>query len=120
MSVLSIFVFEPDLIFSSKFNRLNQSMGIEFRIFSDSNEFLTSAQHEAKALIINLDAFSSENLQSAVKIGIPVMGYYSHVNSDVARNALRLGVSPVVTRGAFLVRSELLVDELLRATRKGL
>ena len=112
-------VFEPDLIFSSKFNRLTHSTGIEFRIFTDPNEFVTSAQQGAEALIINLDAIKSEKLRDAVKIGVPVMGYYSHVSSDIALNAMRSGVSPVVTRGAFLSRSESLVSELLGSKKKG-
>ena len=81
---------------------------------------MTSAQHGAEALIINLDTFSSQNLQDAVKIGVPVMGYYSHVNSDVARIAVRLGVNLVVTRGTFTARPESLITELLRTTRKAL
>ena len=111
-------MFEPDLIFSSKFSGFTRSTGLEFRIFADPNDFVTSAQHGAEALIINLDTFGSQNLQHAVKIGVPIMGYYSHVNSDVAQIAVRLGVNLVVTRGTFVTRPESLISELLRTTRK--
>jgi hypothetical protein len=117
---MTVFVFEPDLIFSSKFDRLTRLTGIDFKIFTDSTEFVASAQEKPEALIINLDAIKPEMLQIVVDVGVPVMGYYSHVDSDRARTAVQLGVRRVVTRGAFHANSESLVRELLKFRKQGL
>jgi len=117
---MTVFVFEPDLIFSSKFDRLTRLTGIDFKIFTDSTEFVASAQEKPEALIINLDAIKPEMLQIVVDVGVPVMGYYSHVDSDRARTAVQLGVRRVVTRGAFHANSESLVRELLKFRKQDL
>ena len=98
---MSIFVLEPDLLFSSKFERLSHLIEKDFRIFTDLTMLLESVRSERPvAIIINLDATKPDDVQKVVAWGIPVMGYYSHVNSEVARVAVQSGVSPVVTRGA--------------------
>ena len=113
-----VLVFEPDLIFSSKFDGISRLIRMDFRVFTDPGEFLNVACAEKpKALIINLDAAESEMIQNAVKVGLPVLGYYSHVNSDTALVAKRLGVGQVVTRGAFLTNSGSL-DGLLKSKKK--
>jgi hypothetical protein len=72
------------------------------------------------AFIINLDGMDHESVQLVVKLDVPVMGYYSHVNSETARVAVQSGVNRVVTRGGFVVNSESLVRELLDSKRQGL
>jgi hypothetical protein len=114
-----VFVFEPDLIFSSKFDGISRLIGMDFRIFTDPGEFLNVVYAEKPdGLIIDLDAAKSEMVQNAVKFGLPVLGYYSHVNSDTALVAKRLGLGQVVTRGAFLTNSGSLVDGLLKSKKQ--
>jgi hypothetical protein len=116
-----ILVFEPDLIFSSKFDGISRLIGMDFSTFTDPGEFLNVARaKKPDGMIINLDAAKSEMLENAVKVGPPVLGYYSHVNSDTALAAKRLGVGQVVTREAFLTNSGSLVDRLLKSKRQAL
>jgi len=118
---MSVFVFEPDLIFSSKLDGLSRLMGVEFRIFAELDEFMDAAYAEKPgALIVNLDVIKSDKLQTLLNVGIPVMGYYSHVHSEVARAAVQLGVGEVVTRGAFFANSQSLVRGLLKFKKQGL
>lgn len=118
---MSIFVFEPDLIFSSKLESLSHLMKHDFTIFTDLTMLLTRARSEAPvAFVINLDAAKHEALRSLVTFGVPVMGYYSHVNSETARVAVQSGVRMVVTRGALVANAESLVRELLNSKRPGL
>jgi len=115
---MSIFVLEPDLIFSSKFERLLHLIEKDFKIFTDLAMLLESVRSvRPVAFIINLDATKSDAVQKIVDWGVPVMGYYSHVNSEVARAAVQSGVSPVVTRGVFVAKAESLVRELLNSRR---
>jgi len=115
---MSIFVFEPDLIFSSKFEGFSHLIEQDFRIFTDLTTLLKSAQSEKPvAFIINLDAAKPDAVQNLATLGVPVMGYYSHVNSEAARAAAQSGASRVVTRGVLVANVESLVRELLNSTR---
>ena len=106
------------LLFSSKFERLSHLIEKDFRIFTDLTMLLESVRSERPvAIIINLDATKPDDVQKVVAWGIPVMGYYSHVNSEVARAAVQSGVSPVVTRGGLVANAESLVRELLNSRR---
>ena len=117
---MSIFVYEPDLIFSSKFQGLSYLIEKDFRIFTDLTSLLKDARSgKPAAFIINLDASNLEMIQAIVTFGVPVMGYYSHVNAEAARVAVKSGVNPVVTRGAFVASAELFVRELLNSRRPG-
>lgn len=115
---MSIFVLEPDLIFSSKFEGLSHLIEQDFKIHTDLTVLLESARSERPvAVIINLDATKPDAVQKIVTLGVPVMGYYSHVNSEAARAAVQSGVRPVVTRGVFVANAETLVRELLNSRR---
>ena len=108
-----IFVFEPDLIFSSKFEGFSRLSGINFRIFTTVEEFMEALGRKPQALIINLDLVQSEILVKLTSYGYPVLGYYSHVNSGTAKTALEMGVELVVSRGALVSDPETLLRRLL-------
>jgi hypothetical protein len=115
---MSIFVFEPDLIYSSKFQGLSHLIEQDFRIFTDLARLLESAGSEKPAgLIINLDATKSDAVRDIVTLGVPVLAYYSHVNSEAARMAVESGVRLVVTRRVFVASAGSLVRELLNSAR---
>jgi len=117
---MSIFIYEPDLIFSSKFEGLSHLIGEDFRIFTDLTTLLDDARSEKPAaFIINLDASKPEVVQDIVTLGVPVMGYYSHVNAEAAHLAAKSGVNPVVTRGAFVANAKSFIRELLNSRRPG-
>ena len=95
---MSIFVFEPDLLFSSRFENLSHVIGQDFRVFTDASMLLKAARSERPAaFIISLDAIGPEAVQILVKLDVPVMGYYSHIHSETARAAVQSGVDRVVT-----------------------
>ena len=118
---MPIFVFEADLLFSSKFESLSRLGEQEFRIFTDASMLLEAARSERPAaFIIDLDSMDPDSVQLVAKLDVPVMGYYSHVNSETARTAVQSGLNRVVTRGGFVANSESLVRELLDSKRRGL
>jgi len=117
---MSIFVYEPDLIFSSKFEGIAHLIEQDFRIFTDLTTLLKDARSEKPvAFIINLDATKPEGVQNVLTFGVPVMGYYSHVNAEAAQSAANLGVSPIVTRGVFVANAESFIRKLLDSRRPG-
>ena len=109
-----IFVYEQDLLFSSKFESISRQTGINFKLFSVFEE-LTRASREKKpgALILNLDTIKPEELSTLTGGGYPVMGYYSHVNAATGKLATEMGVKYVATRGVFLSNIETLLRRLL-------
>ena len=111
---LSIFVYEPDLLFSSKFDGISRLVRRDFSVFADLTLFLESARSgKPEAFIINLDAMDLDDLRYLVTLRLPVLGYFSHVNNQVARAALSAGLNSVVPRRNFVVEAERLVRELL-------
>jgi hypothetical protein len=62
-------VFEPDLIFASKFEGFSRLTGIDFKIFSGLDEFTQAAREKMpRALILNLDLMDSERLTDLTQL----------------------------------------------------
>lgn len=65
---------------------------------------------EAELLVADLD---TENAEALVGLGIPVLGYYSHVNVETKEAAEAAGVDLVVPRSRMARELPQLVDRLL-------
>jgi len=115
---MSVFAYEPDLIFSSKLESLSHLIDRDLVIFNDLASLLKTADSgKPAAFIINLDKAEPEGVQKVVSYRVPILGYYSHTNSEIARMAVSSGVGLVVTRRAFVASANELFRELLTVTR---
>jgi len=115
---MTVLVYEPDLLFSSKLERLSHLVEQDFRVFCDLTLLVKEARTEKPlAFIINLDEMKPEAVQELISFHVPVLGYYSHVNSETALRAVHSGVNQVVTRRAFVTNAEAAIRELLDSTR---
>jgi hypothetical protein len=65
---------------------------------------------EADAIVADLD---SENPEALVGLGIPVLGYYSHVNTETKQAAEAAGIDTVVPRSRMARELPQLIDRLL-------
>lgn len=65
---------------------------------------------EAELLVADLDV---ENPEALVGLGIPVLGYYSHVNAETRQAAEEAGVDLVVPRSRMARELPALADGLL-------
>lgn len=65
---------------------------------------------EAELLVADLDL---ENPEALVGLGIPVLGYYSHVNVETKQAADAAGIDLVVPRSRMARELPQLVDDLL-------
>ncbi len=65
---------------------------------------------EAELIVADLDVESAEAL---VAVGVPVLGYYSHVDADTRAAAEAAGVDLVVPRSRMSRELPALVDRLL-------
>ena len=112
--------FEPDLLFSSKIEGAAAKNGIEVRVVSNSEElFRILKETTPRVLLVNLDSLEG-NLaplgELARKKSCELVGYYSHVNTRVAGQAKNVGFDRVVSRGAFVMGLNEMLEEYLRKT----
>jgi len=109
-------VFEPDLIFSSKFAGISRLVRRDFKVFADPTLFLESARSDRpEAFIINLDAMGLNDVRYLLTLRLPVLGYFSHVNSQLVTAGLSAGLNFVVPRRNFVAEADRLVRELLNS-----
>ena len=101
------------------------SISNDLMLGSKVQETLTAAGHEVTAspsleegtwegidlIVVDLDAEAPEAL---VGLGIPVLGYYSHVDVETKRTAEAAGVDLVVPRSKMARELPQLADQLLK------
>jgi hypothetical protein len=105
---LRILVFEPDLLFSSKIESTATKLGVATTVVTDLLRLLSMLKENRPAgLIVNLDALDAriDDLTDPVhEKGCTAVGYYSHVNAEVAEEARRIGFEVILSRGALAAR----------------
>jgi hypothetical protein len=97
----------PDLLLGSKVEAMLNAAGHDVSL----SPALTEAPlDDAELIVADLD---TENPQALVGLGIPVLGYYSHVNAETRQAAEAAGVDFVVPRSRMARELPALVDSLL-------
>ncbi len=81
----------PDLLLGSKIEGMLTAAGYEVTLASSLPEQLK----DVDLLVADLDA---EDSQALTETGIPVLGYYSHVNVETRQAAEAAGIDLVVPR----------------------
>jgi hypothetical protein len=97
-----------DLLLGSKVEATLSAAGHEVTLSPSLQE---APLQEAELLVADLDA---ENPEALVGLGIPVLGYYSHVEVDTREAAEAAGVDLVVPRSRLAREMPQLVERLLR------
>ena len=82
----------PDLLLGSKVEAMLSAAGHEVTLAPALAE---APLDEADLLVADLD---TENPEALVGLGIPVLGYYSHVNVETKQAADAAGIDTVVPR----------------------
>lgn len=95
-----------DLLLGSKVEAMLSAAGHDVRLASAPAE----ASADADLLVADLD---SEDPQALKKLGIPVLGYYSHVNVETRQAAEAAGIDLVVPRSRMARELPQLADKLL-------
>ena len=96
-----------DMFFASKIRAVAEAVGVEVS-FPRSKEALIEKAREAQLIVVDLhnqkldpvglatDFKSDEELR-----GIPLVGFFSHVETELQRNALAAGFDQVLPRSVF-------------------
>lgn len=103
-------------MFSSRIESAAAKLGVEVKVFGSLEEFVREAsQTTTRVALVNLD-LAKEKLAGLEGLSgnasCKVVGYYSHVDSQLAEEAQRLGVDVVLSRGAFVSKLEAMLKEL--------
>ncbi len=97
----------PDLLLGSKVEAMLEAAGHEVTLAPALTE---APLDEAELLVADLDA---EDPQALANLGIPVLGYYSHVNAETRQAADAAGVDLVVPRSRLARELPQLIEKLL-------
>jgi len=98
-----VLVFEPDLMFSSNIESLSRRSNLSVEVKVTIDELVQALRASTPtALVINLDATGGDfkSLPLPLHGSCKLIGYYSHVDSELAKDALENGFQVVIPRRA--------------------
>jgi len=102
-------------LFSSRIESAAARFGIRVNVMSNLDELLEEIrQITPRVVLVNLDAMEGKlaTMEGVAKnTSHKVVGYYSHVNRGLAEEARRIGISLVLSRGAFASKLEGILRE---------
>jgi len=105
--VARIVAVTPDLLLGSKVEAMLSAASHDVTL---SPALAEAPLGDAELLVADLDA---ENPDALVGLGIPVLGYYSHVNVETRQTAEAAGVDLVVPRSRMARELPQLAEGLL-------
>ena len=97
----------PDLLFGSRIEETLRQAGHDVTLSASLAE---APLDEAELLIADLQVEAAEALTA---VGVPVLGYYSHVDAETRRVAEAEGIDLVVPRSRMAREMPQLVERLL-------
>lgn len=117
----SVLVAVTDLLFLARIQRAAEELGLAVVPVRNVADLLASARSERPAVIIfdlmdrRIDA---EAALGALKTddrlkGIPTIGFFAHLHTEVKERAQRAGCDRVLPRSAFIVQVAHLLTEIL-------
>lgn len=99
----------PDLLLGSKVEAMLDAAGYEVKLASRLGD---APLDDAELLVVDLD---TEDIEALANLGVPTLGYYSHVNTETRRVAEAAGVDLVVPRSRLARELPTLAASLLDA-----
>lgn len=104
-----VVAISADLLLGSKVEGMLAAAGHEATL---SPSLAEAPLDEAELIVADLDV---ENPEALVGLGVPVLGYYSHVDVETRRAAEAAGIDQVVPRSRMARELPELVEGLLSA-----
>jgi DNA-binding NarL/FixJ family response regulator len=104
--VAEIFAFVDDIFFQAKMMETAKQVGVEMRSFSTGEALLAEfAKQQPKLVVVDLNARQSPmEVIAAVRVRlaeIRVIGFFSHVQTELAQRARDAGCTEVMPRSKF-------------------
>lgn len=104
-----VVAISSDLLLGSKVEGMLAAAGHEATL---SPSLAEAPLDEAELIVADLDV---ENPEALVGVGVPVLGYYSHINVETRSAAEAAGIDQVVPRSRMVRELPKLVEALLSA-----
>ena len=102
-----VIVVVDDMFFASKIRAVAEAVGVEIS-FPRTREAVIEKAREARLIIVDLHnqkidpvALARELKANEQVRAIPMVGFFSHVETELQRNALAAGFDQVLPRSAF-------------------
>ena len=116
-----------DLFFSSKIASTARLCSVPLRLLQTPRELVQGADPEkVKLIIIDLNGRTTEPVQAIRELqglsdrdSIPILAYYSHVQTELAEEARKAGAHWVLPRSAFSARLARILTGLARISHQG-
>jgi hypothetical protein len=105
--VARVLAISTDLLLGSKVEAMLAAAGHTVTLSPSLNE---APLEDAELIVADLDA---ENPEALVGLGIPILGYYSHVDIDTRKTAEAAGLDLVVPRSRMARELPALAADLL-------
>lgn len=105
----SVIAVVDDMFFASKIRATAEASGVELR-FARSKEALleTARQREPTLILVDLHNHKVDPVDLAADLKadeqtaeVPLIGFFSHVHTDLQKNALEAGFDQVLPRSVF-------------------
>ena len=100
-----IVAFMDDLFFQMKVAETAKQLGLELKVAADSDSLLTLLQPPPKLVIVDLNArkqpIQAIEQMRAGKHEVPIVGFLSHVQTELAAQAKAAGCDQVMARSVF-------------------
>jgi len=113
---ISVVAVVPDLFFAAKLEAAARAAGADLVFVPAGAALERCAAAPPARVLLDLHAPGAIALARALKAdartaGIPLVGFYSHVEADLRRDARDAGVDEVLPRSAFVKRLAVLFEE---------
>jgi DNA-binding NarL/FixJ family response regulator len=96
-----------DLLFRSKIREVAKHAGVEIVFARTAAEVVAAAGRRPSLAVVDLHASAVDpltSLSTLSALGIPTIGFFAHVQTDLAEAALAAGATQVMPRSAFATR----------------
>lgn len=104
---MMIIALVEDLLFRSKIREVARRAGVDVIFPRSPAEVTDTSRGKPSLAVVDLHADKLEPLVSLAALraqGIPAIGFFAHVQTDLARLALEAGATEVLPRSAFAAR----------------
>ena len=102
-----ILALVDDLLFRSKIREVARRTGAEIVFARTAADVAEAARARPSLAVVDLHAEKLDPLGSLAALraeGIPAIGFFAHVQTDLARAALEAGATEVMPRSAFAMK----------------
>ena len=111
----------PDLFFATKIAATAKVSGVELELVPPQRAAARMAEAPAALAILDLHAKDALDLVKALKLAaptVPVVGFFSHVEVELRRDALAAGADAVLPRSQFVTKLAALLSRGIEALKE--